>query len=199
MSGSIPTGDPRWHVGINSEALVWSVPYVEYETCVQNCGGVNWSFMEEGRANVTQLALGVLPTYSTGKINVWGGVTLRNHPTIEQKGTEVGVDFEDEVEEGEFNVVLSAGADIELGGGFRAGLTAYQVVQGKPASYGPSLAAMITIPLGRRDVATPPPPPAPVGPPAYPPPYPPRRRSAAVRATATAARLLSVSRPARRG
>jgi len=62
--------------------------------------------------------------------------------------------------------VLSAGADLELGGGFRAGVTLYQVVKGEPATYGPSLAAMITIPLGRRDVATPPPPgAAPVGPP----------------------------------
>jgi hypothetical protein len=180
ISGFIPTGDERWSVGVNAELLSWSVPYVEYETCVQNCGGVNWTFREEGRAAVAQAALGIIPTYSTGKVNVWGGVTLRNHPTIEQKGTEIGVDFEDEVEEGEFNTVLSAGADIELGGGFRAGLTAYQVVMGKPAKYGPGIAAMITIPLGRRDVDTPPappviyapPPPAPAPYPAPPPPPP---------------------------
>jgi len=153
LSAMIPTGDPRWHVGIDSELISWSVPYVEYSTCVQGCGGVNWMFMEEGRASVSQLALGVVPTYTTGVWNVWGGVTVRNHPTIEQKGTEVGLDFEDEVTEGEFNTVLSAGADVELGGGFRAGATLYQVVQGKPAAYGPSLALMLTIPLGQRDVA----------------------------------------------
>lgn len=173
VSGAIPTGDPRWHVGVNVELMTWSVPYVEYETCVQNCGLGTWTYREEGRASVSQAAIGVLPTYSTGKFNVWGGLSIRNHPTIEQKGVEVGVDFEDEVEEGDFNFMLSAGADVELGGGFRAGLTAYQVVQGKPASYGPGIAAMLTIPLGRRDVDPPPAAPAaPMGPPAYPPPPP---------------------------
>lgn len=162
LSGMIPTGDPRWHVGVNSELLFWSVPYVEYSTCVQNCGGVNWTFVEEGRATVSQLAIGLVPTYSAGSWSVWGGLTFRNHPTIEQKGVEVGIDWEDEVEEGQFNTVLSAGADVELGGGFRAGVTLYQVVQGQPAKYGPSVAAMLTIPLGRRDTA-------PVAPPAAPP------------------------------
>lgn len=168
VSGFIPAGDPRWHVGVNAELMTWSVPYVEYETCVQNCGGLNWTFREEGRASVSQMAVGIVPTFSGGKWSAWGGVTFRNHPTIEQKGTEVGVDFEDEVEEGEFNAVLSAGADLELGGGFRAGATLYQVIRGKPASYGPNIAVMITIPLGRRDVPTPP---APVAPPSAPPPY----------------------------
>ncbi len=177
VSGAIPAGDPRWHVGVNAELINWSVPYVEYSTCVQNCGGANWTFMEEGRASVSQFALGILPTYDGGTWNAWGGLTFRNHPTIEQKGVEVGLDFEDEVEEGEFNTVLSAGIDFELGGGFRAGVTAYQVVHGAPASYGPGFAAMITIPLGHRDVATPPAPPtgpaAPYPPPGPPPPPPP--------------------------
>jgi hypothetical protein len=171
VSGAIPTGDPRWHVGVNVELMTWSVPYVEYETCIQNCGIETWMYREEGRASVSQAAIGILPTYSAGTWNVWGGVSVRNHPTIEQKGIEVGIDFEDEVEEGEFNTMPSAGADVELGGGFRAGLTVYQVVQGKPASYGPGIAAMITIPLGQRDAARSPAPPPP-GPPMapYPPP-----------------------------
>ncbi len=164
LTGMIPTGNPKWHVGIDSELIFWSVPYVEYETCVQNCGGVNWTFMEEGRASVSQLAVGVIPTYSTGKFNAWGGLTFRNHPTIKQKGTEIGVDFEDEVEEGSFNTVLSVGGDMELGGGFRAGATLYQVVQGKPAQYGPSVAVTLTIPLGRRDTPPAAAPPAPAYP-----------------------------------
>ncbi len=155
LTGMIPTSNPRWHVGVNSELVFWSVPYVEYSTCVMNCGGSNWTFVEEGRASVSQLAIGVVPTYTTGTWNLWGGLTLRNHPTIEQKGTEVGVDLGDDVEEGSFNTVLSAGADVELGGGFRAGLTIYQIVQGQPATYGPSVAAMLTIPLGRRDTVVP--------------------------------------------
>ncbi|HUQ04240.1 MAG TPA: hypothetical protein VM261_17195 [Kofleriaceae bacterium] len=176
LSSSIPTGSPQWTVGLNSELLFWSVPWIEYSTCVMNCGGFQWTVMTEDRATISQLAVGVVPTYRAGKMNLWGGLTFRNHPTIEQKGTEVGVDISDEVEEGSFNTVLSAGADLELGGGFRAGATLYQVVQGEPAKYGPSLAVMITIPLGRHD--TPAPPAAPTAPtapvyPGYPPPPPP--------------------------
>lgn len=180
LAGMIPTSNPDFTVGVNSELLFWSVPWIEYSTCVDNCGGVPWTVVTEDRASISQLAIGVVPTWRSGNMSFWGGVTFRNHPTIEQKGTEVGVDIGDDVEEGSFNTVLSAGGDIELGGGFRAGLTIYQVVHGQPAKYGPSLAAMLTIPLGRRDTpatTTAPPPPgaAPVYPgypaPASPPPY----------------------------
>lgn len=148
INGSIPTSDPRWRVGLNAEFVVWKVPYVEYSTCIDNCGGVPWTTVEEDTASVGQFALGVVPTYSTGKVNLWGGVTVRTHPTIEQKGVEVGVDTTDEVEAGSFNTVASLGADIDVGSGVRVGATAYQVLHGRPASYGPSLAATITIPLG---------------------------------------------------
>ncbi|MEZ4398508.1 MAG: hypothetical protein R3B06_00710 [Kofleriaceae bacterium] len=154
VSGMVPTADPRWHVGLNFEGLTWRVPYVEYSVCVDLCGGVNYSTVDHGVASATQIAVGVVPTYSTERFRAWGGVTLRNHPTIEQKGVELGVDFSNDVEDGSFNLVLSAGLDTALGGsGIRGGLTVYQVAYGAPASYGPSLAAMVTIPLGGRDPA----------------------------------------------
>ena len=84
LAGSIPTGSPQWTVGINSELLFWSVPWIEYSTCVMNCGGFQWTVMTEDRATISQLAVGVVPTYRAGKMNVWGGLTFRNHPTIEQ-------------------------------------------------------------------------------------------------------------------
>lgn len=150
LDGSIPTGDPRLHVGVSVELLRWRVPYVEYEVCVQECGGVPWSSVERGHDDVEQVALGVVPTYAAGRWRAWGGFTLRTHPVLEKKGLEVGA-ADAEVEPGEFNLVLSAGFDAELGHGVRAGATAYQVVSASPAHYGPSLAAMLTIPLGRRD------------------------------------------------
>ncbi|MBK9034389.1 MAG: hypothetical protein IPL61_24505 [Myxococcales bacterium] len=151
INGMVPTGDPHWHVGIDAELMAWTVPYVEYSTCIDNCAGVPWSSVEHGTSTVGQVALGVVPTYSKGDINVWGGLTFRTHPTIEQKGIEVGLDTTDEVEAGTFNTVLSAGADIGLGHGVRAGATVYQVVQGQPVDYGPSLALTLTLPLGARD------------------------------------------------
>ncbi len=171
LAGMIPTSNPNLTVGINSELVFWSVPWIEYSTCVMNCGGVQWTVVREDRASISQLAVGVVPTFRSGNMTFWGGLSFRNHPTIEQKGTEVGVDIGDDVEEGSFNTVLSAGGDLELGGGFRAGLTIYQVVHGLPAKYGPSLAATLTIPLGRRDTPPAATPTAPVYP-AYPAPGP---------------------------
>lgn len=148
INGVVPTSDPRWHVGINAEFLVWNIPYVEYATCIENCGPVPWTSVEHDSSSIGQVALGIVPTFDSGSWRAWGGVTVRNHPTIEQKDVEVGVDAEDEVEAGSFNAVVSAGVDLELGAGIRAGATLYQVVIGEPASYGPSLAATLTVPLG---------------------------------------------------
>ena len=170
--GSIPTGDPRWHVGLAAEFLSWTVPYVEYGVCVENCGGVQWTSIERGEDEVGQAAFAVIPSYRSGRWNLWGGLTARTHPTIQQKAVESSLDFSGDVESGTFNAIVSAGADVQLGGGVRGGLTLYQVVVGQPASYGPSLSAMLTIPLGpsRRPkpaaaaAASPAPTPAPITP-----------------------------------
>ena len=171
LTASIPTGDPRWHVGLAAEFLSWTVPYVEYGVCVENCGGIPWTSIERGEDEVGQAAFAVIPTYRSGRWNLWGGLTARSHPTIQQKGVESSLDFEGDVEAGSFNTIVSAGADIEFGGGVRAGMTLYQVVVGQPANYGPAVSAMVTIPLGgsrraavaKAAAATPPAPVVPAG------------------------------------
>lgn len=148
MAASIPTSDPHWHVGLGLEALAWSVPYVEYKVCI-DCGSLGFQIVEKGRNSVGQVALAVTPTYRSGKVDVYGGLTVRNHPTIEQKGIENGLDLSDDVEAGPLNVVASVGVDVDLGGGVRAGAVLYTPINGTPVRYGPSLGAMLTIPLGR--------------------------------------------------
>ncbi|MCE9575281.1 MAG: hypothetical protein K8W52_19175 [Deltaproteobacteria bacterium] len=148
MLASIPTSDPHWHVGLGLEVLAWSVPYVEYKVCI-DCGGAGFQIQEKGRNSVGQVALAVTPTYRSGKVDVYGGLTVRNHPTIKQKGIENGLDLSDDVEAGPLNVVASVGVDVDLGGGVRGGAVLYTPINGTPVRYGPSIGAMLTFPLGR--------------------------------------------------
>ncbi|MBP6633478.1 MAG: hypothetical protein KBG28_31295 [Kofleriaceae bacterium] len=171
MTASLPTRDPRLHIGLGAELLTWSVPWVEYAVCVDPlCGDPPWTLMTEGRDLVSQLAASVIPTYRTGNLTFSAGITARNHPTIDQKGIEQGLDLGDDVRSGPFNMVLSAGAGLELGAGMRANVVLYVPVDGAPVSYGPSAAANLLIPLGPRRAdrtptpAPPPPPAAPTGP-----------------------------------
>jgi hypothetical protein len=151
FTANIPTSDPHWHVGLDVEHMLWSVPYVEYGVCVQNCEFAPPTITNRGRATVPQIAVGVVPTYRVGPTKLFGGVTIRNHPTIEQKGVEHGDDGGDsEVDAGPLNVVLSAGVETELFSGLRGGLVVYGPVNGEPVRYGPSVAAMLTLPLGKR-------------------------------------------------
>lgn len=149
ITGIMDTGDPRWHLGLDLEFEVWTIPWIEYSTCVENCQGPIQS-VTHGTDAVPQLALGMTPTYQDGKLRAWGGASVRNHPTLRQKGVEYGTDRGGDVEAGAMNVVVSAGAEVELGAGVMAGLTVYQVLNGSPARYGPSLAATLTLPLGSR-------------------------------------------------
>jgi hypothetical protein len=146
LAASIPTSDPAWHVGLGLEVLGWSVPYVEYKVCIDCLAP--YQIVEKGRGSVGQLAVGVTPTYRTGKVDVYGGLTLRNHPTIKQKGIENGLDTGSDVEAGPINAVASIGVDVDLGSGMRFGGVLYTPINGTPVRYGPSLAATFTIALG---------------------------------------------------
>lgn len=151
MTASIPTSDPRWRVGVDLELMSWSVPYVEYGVCVADCEFAPDTITNTGRTSVPQLAIGVVPTYRSGGTAWFGGVTLRNHPTIEQKGIEHGDDGGDgEVEAGNFNLVASLGVETELASNLRGAIVLYTPVNGTPVRYGASAAAVVTIPLGKR-------------------------------------------------
>jgi len=152
LGGMVPTSDPRWHVGINVELLLWSLPYIEYST-----GSSGYTLVEEGRGTVSQAAIGIVPTYTTGRLNLFGGLTIRNHPTIKQKGVESGIELTDDIQEGPANFVVSAGVEGELGRGVRGSLVVYAPIPSARIRSPPSLAAMLTIPLGPRTSAAAPP------------------------------------------
>jgi hypothetical protein len=176
---SIPTGSPNVRIGIGAEAILWSAPYVEYYTCQEQDACFPYAIQAEGHDTVMTGALSVTPSYRTGEVVVFGGLTVRDHPTLQQKGVDTDPLFDEpEVEPGPANFVVSGGAEIALAdGAVKLTGIAYWDVSRTPAKYGPGVAALVSIPFGtrndrdRRPAQPPVYPPAP--PPVYAPPPPP--------------------------
>jgi hypothetical protein len=169
---SVPTGSPGLRVGIGLDLLTYSIPYVEYRTCVDFCGGTPYTRVDHDRDSVGVYSLAVIPSWKSGRFTLFGGGTVRNHPTIEKGSIEGVLDSDDEVDSGPPNFIVHAGLDVELGQGIRAMAMVYQPVDRSPVEYAPTLGVGLTLPLGRYK----PPKPAAAPPPApyygYPPPQP---------------------------
>ena len=148
---AVPTGDPRWHVGLTFEPMIWSAPYVEYMTCIENCGEPTPSptQVQRGRDGVPTLGVGVTPSFRSGAITLFGGLFARNQPTVTQK--EVGAFADDRVESGRFNVLVHAGIEVALGGGINGLVLIHQDLTAAPVRFGPGLGAAIQVPLGTPD------------------------------------------------
>jgi hypothetical protein len=169
---SIKTNNPNLLVGLHFDMGIWRIPYVEWLTCVENCGIEPYTVQTKGIDQIVTFGAGVTPTYKAGPVTWFGGLTARQHPTIEEKGTEEGLDLEADVQSGPFNFVLSAGIEAKLGGVVKGSLVLYQNLSSDPVQYGPGIGAMIYVPLGKRHRAPAPsaPPPPAWGPPPPPPP-----------------------------
>lgn len=138
----------QWSIGFELELLHWSLPYVEYRTCVENCGGTSYTMVEHGIANVGTLGLGLTPSYKQGKWTLFGGAFARNHPTVQRKGMEYGyIDAEDEVDRGPLNVLLHAGAAYQLHRQITAILKVDQNLTTVPVQYGPTIAFALSAAL----------------------------------------------------
>jgi hypothetical protein len=172
---SIRTGDPRFRIGLGFDAMVWSVPYVEYFTCAAGEDCFPYSIQTQGSDTVETFAASITPSYRPSEgVTVFGGLTLRQHPTLQQKGQEQEPIFDDgpEVQSGPGNLIISGGAEVAIAdGALRASAIAFWDVSRNPAKYGPGASLMISIPFGKRRPPGPPPPPVP--PPGYMPPPPP--------------------------
>ena len=141
--------EPRFRIGMTLDLLYYSVPYVEYRTCVEGCAPM--TTIERGRAGIPVISIGMIPSYRFERWTVYGGLTARNHPTIERGEIESDLDFDsgsDEVSAGPFNLVASAGVDVPLHRSLRASLQLYQAITQTPVAYGPTLAVAVAIPFG---------------------------------------------------
>ncbi|MEO8700366.1 MAG: hypothetical protein ABI867_09995 [Kofleriaceae bacterium] len=156
---SIPTGDPKFRVGLGAEVVLWSVPYVEFLTCAAGEECFPFQIQDRGRDQVGTFAASITPSYRIDEsVTLFGGVTARQHPTLPQKGQETDPLFsEPEVESGPMNFIVSAGAEVAFAdGGILASAVAYYDVSQTPAKYGPGVALMISLPFGKVDRSPPP-------------------------------------------
>lgn len=150
VSYSMPTGTPGLRIGIAGELVVWHVPWVEYTTCVQNCVVNGYTYSNTGATNTPTAGLAVIPSYRHGRMIYFGGVTVRNHPTITEKTTTNLPDQDGDVQDGPLNVTLHAGIGVDVGSGVRANLFVHQTVTRDPIAYGPAIGMTVSIPLGDR-------------------------------------------------
>ena len=168
------SGQPNespWRMGMVVDFMVFAVPYIEYRVCVENCTG-EFTELDEGVSTEPVVAAHLLTSYAfSDRLAVTGGLTLRNHPTIERTGIEGEITVSDNVESGPLNATLAVGLEYTHESGVRAALQAYQTLPNNPVTYYPALAASVTIPLVRErprprraappPAAMPPPPPLP--------------------------------------
>lgn len=161
---SADAGVPGLHIATTIDVMSYSVPYVEYRTCVDNCDGVPQTEVYNGRTRVPAIGLGALGSYRTGPWTFFGGFSLRTHPTVDKGGTEYGAgngESTEDVTGGEFNLILSAGTELAIGRNLRAMAIVYQPVEGDPVNYAPTVALGVTIPFGGAPAAPAPPAPEP--------------------------------------
>ena len=125
-------------VGLGIESVAWTLPYVEYRTCVANCDNGPVQERDTGTDNLWGVAADITPTYRTGDVTIFAGLHIAPNPTIKRKGTESGaVNWDSDLALGPTSYIVHAGAEYKLG---PISLLAQiqQDLGGDPVSYGPS-------------------------------------------------------------
>ena len=92
----------------------------------------------------------VITSYRTGRMTYFGGVTVRNQPTITEEYTTNIPDNDGGPNAGKFNLTFHAGVGVDVGSGVHASVFVDDTVPGDPVSYGPSVGMQLEIPLGER-------------------------------------------------
>jgi len=139
---------PALRMGMVFDALLYSIPYITYQTCVDSCV-LAWdeSSVTRARGNVTVVGASLLPSYRIGnRLAVFAGMHVRNHPTIRLGN--VGSFDATEPEGGPLGFLVNAGAEVEIGAGVRALVEVHQATS-EIASYAPTLAVSLSVPLVR--------------------------------------------------
>lgn len=145
LSYSIETASP-WRVGVSVELIGWSVPWVEYSTCIENCGSSRYTIVTRDRTGVLTAGVGIVPSYRFGDWTVFGGVTARNHPTIDEKVISNG--FSNDVEDGPFNAIVHAGVAYEADERVRFVVEMHQTVTTDPVAYAPAIGFALDVGFG---------------------------------------------------
>lgn len=146
---STRTEVPGFHIGIALEVVDWHVPWVEFNQCVQNCdaGG---SYAATDSKMIPTFGVAIGPSYRVGRMTYFGGITIRNQPTITELNTTTVPDDDGGPNGGAVTVTLHAGVGVDVGGGVHANAFVHDTVTDSPIAYGPSVGLELEIPLGQR-------------------------------------------------
>lgn len=147
MRFAIPTKTPGLSFGVGIDLQNHSIPWVEHRVCVDNCIGVPPYTVDEGRQNVSGVGVGIAPSYKQGQWTWFGGFSVRSHPTIERKGTEVGYWNDPDVENGPAQFIASAGASIDIAESAKITALIYQPLGKEPVRYRPAMGAYFAVPF----------------------------------------------------
>jgi hypothetical protein len=145
---SIEVPNSRLRVALSTEMLLWSVPWVEYTSCIASCYG-RATTTTRGRDYVPTFAAAITPSYRFGAWTVFGGITVRNQPTVAEKIETDAPSSDADVGLGEANATLDAGVEYAITGLLDARLAVYQTVTRDPIASGPGVGVMVRMPLGR--------------------------------------------------
>jgi hypothetical protein len=146
VRGAVPVDDvPGLSLGLGFELLEWSLPYVEYRSCVENCEGVPTQEMTSGTDTLAEPAMQFIPSYRTGNLTVFAGVYATPHARVERKGTEYSAtDYDSEITRSGLNFILHAGAEVTFGYVSVVAQVQQDIVS-DPVSYGPSLGVALAL------------------------------------------------------
>lgn len=147
---------PKFDLGIGSQLWVYSIPYAEYDTCV-DCPGGSFTNVEHDRDLITVVSVGIIPTYEVAPgVSIFGGINARNHPTIEKSSIRIGpdLDIDEEVENGPLNAIGSVGADFMINDQFKVTGYLHRPIAGRPVIYGLTAGAMLTFVVPKKPVPT---------------------------------------------
>lgn len=157
---------PELRLGLASDLLIYTVPWVEYDTCATNCGGVSYSIVSRENKSATVFSLALIPSWHHDRFTVFGGLTLRNHPTTPLGGTTV-IPGEGGVDGGPAYLIASAGIEVAIGGEVKAMAMIYQPLMSDPVTYYPTVALALSVGFGSSPAPQPQPQPPPPPPPSY--------------------------------
>jgi hypothetical protein len=159
----------RFRIGIAVDTLLYFIPKVAYIDDTA-CSPPDWNCqkVDDDVDVVPVLALSVMPSVLVTRwLVLFGGITLRNHPTIDKESWTTTWDDVD-VEMGPANVTLGAGAEFRLHKRVFLMLQLYYPVTRDPVVYYPVVGAGIKVSFGPAYQAPPKvekePPPEPAGP-----------------------------------
>ena len=144
---SAPIG-PQWRLGITVETIGYSVPLISYTTCVDpECPGGMTEVREE-TFGVPSFGFGFVPSYQHREWTFFGGMTVRTHPTIDEKVMNHGESPIVDIGPGTFMVHGGVAYEIEQ----RAKLVVdvHQMLTPDPVTYGPGIGFSLVLGLGPR-------------------------------------------------